>query len=61
MPTRAQIEFFARWNEAARRADRAADAASSMEQRLAEAAELSSLASELRECVRSADSDVRSA
>ncbi len=48
MPTKAQIEFFARWNEAARREDRAADLAKSMAQRIEAAAGLSRVADELR-------------
>lgn len=48
IPTKAQIEFFARWNEAARREDRAADLAKSMAQRIEEAAGLSRVVDELR-------------
>lgn len=47
MPTKAQIEFFARWNEAARRAERAADFDAAMARRLSEAARLSAVASGL--------------
>jgi hypothetical protein len=49
MPTQAQLDFFVRWNEAARREDRAVDASLAMEQRLDEAARLSALAGELRD------------
>jgi hypothetical protein len=47
MPTREQIEFFQRWNEAAERADRAADRSLSMGSRLEDAVRLSALASAL--------------
>ncbi len=60
MPTQAQLDFFVRWSEAARREDRVVDASLSMEQRLDEAARLSVLASELRDAAaRSSDADVR--
>jgi hypothetical protein len=62
MPTQAQLEFFVRWNEAARREDRVVDGSLSMEQRLDEAARLSVLASELRDAAaRPAGADVRPA
>ena len=51
MPTQAQIDFFVRWNEAARRSDRAEDLAGSMAQRLDEAAGLSALATGLHDQV----------
>jgi hypothetical protein len=47
--TDAQIDFFVRWNAAARRADRAADLEKTMAERFEEAARLSALASELRD------------
>ncbi len=40
IPTQAQIDFFVRWSQAARREDRVVDASLSMEQRLDEAARL---------------------
>jgi hypothetical protein len=49
MPTQAQIDFFARWNAAARRADLAADRQKTMAERVEEAARLSALASELHD------------
>ena len=49
MPTPAQIDFFARWNAAARRADLAADQEQTMAERFEEAARLSALASELHD------------
>lgn len=49
MPSEAQIEFFARWNAAAQRADRSADLATTMADRLAEAARLSAVATEVSE------------
>ena len=49
MPTPAQIDFFARWNEAARRADLAADREQTMAQRFEAAARLSAFASELHD------------
>jgi hypothetical protein len=62
MPTQAQVDFFVRWSEAARREDRVVDASLSMEQRLDEAARLSVVASELRDAVaRSSGADVRPA
>jgi hypothetical protein len=62
MPTQAQVDFFVRWSEAARREDRAVDASLSMEQRLDEAARLSVLASELRDAApQSPGADVRPA
>jgi len=57
MPTQAQIEFFARWNDAARRADRAADRDASMARRLDEAARLSAAAGGLRDASASAEAD----
>jgi hypothetical protein len=49
MPTPAQIDFFRRWNAAARRADLAADREQTMAQRVEAAALLSALASELHD------------
>jgi hypothetical protein len=51
MPTSAQVEFFARWNEAARRADRRENDEQSMAQRLDAVADLSSAIEQLREGV----------
>ncbi|HEU0318836.1 MAG TPA: hypothetical protein VFR49_15990 [Solirubrobacteraceae bacterium] len=62
MTTPAQLDFFVRWSEAARREDRVVDASLSMEQRLDEAARLSVLARELRDtAARSSAADVRPA
>jgi hypothetical protein len=62
VPTQAQVEFFVRWSEAARREDRVADASLSMEQRLDEAARLSVLACELQDAAAgSSGADVRPA
>lgn len=61
MPSQAQIEFFARWNEAARRNDRATGLAQSMSQRIEEAASLSALASEFTNRPDADTPDVRSA
>lgn len=47
MPTQAQIDFFARWNDAARRSDRAEERAATMAERLDEAARLSAAATSL--------------
>lgn len=60
MPTQEQISFFERWNEAARREDRAADLAKTMSQRMEEALRLSALATELNEAVTRDRGDVRS-
>lgn len=49
MPTSEQIDFFARWNAAARRADLAADREQTMAERFEAAARLSALACELRD------------
>jgi len=49
MQSPAQIDFFARWNAAARRADLAADREQTMAERFEAAARLSALASELRD------------
>ena len=59
MPTEAQFEFFARWNEAARRQARAEDQSATMSRRLEEAARLSAVASELRDGVDDTEPDVR--
>lgn len=52
MPSPAEIEFFARWNEAARRADRSADDELTMSDRLEAVAQLSAAVAELQDRVR---------
>lgn len=59
MPTQAQIDFFARWNDAARRADRMADLDASMARRLDEAARLSAAAGGLRDAAKSVEPDAQ--
>jgi len=59
MPTKAQVDFFTRWNEAARRHAQADDQSDAMSRRLEEAASLSAVASELRDGVDDAEPDVR--
>lgn len=49
MPTPAHIDFFVRWNAAARSADVAADREQTIAQRFEAAARLSALASELHD------------
>lgn len=49
MPTKAEIEFFARWNEAARLADAREDTASTMSDRLEAVARLSAAVDALRD------------
>lgn len=61
MPTQAQIDFFARWNEAVRRADQRDDEAMSMSDRLEAVARLSAVVEELRGGVEDAVGGVRSA
>jgi hypothetical protein len=51
MPTDAEIDFFARWNEAARRADEREDEAMTMPERLDAVARLSAAVDELRDGV----------
>ena len=61
MPTQAEIEFFARWNDVARRADHRDDEAMTMSDRLDAVAALSTVVDALRDGVDDALGGIRRA
>lgn len=61
MPTQAEIEFFARWNDVARRADQRDDEAMTMSDRLDAVAALSTVVDALRDGVDDALGGIRRA
>jgi hypothetical protein len=61
MPTQAEIDFFARWNAAARRADQRDDNAMTMAERLEAAASLSAAVDDLLDGVDDALGGIRRA